>query len=109
MLIAIEDFTKVDIRVGTIIDAQPFPEARKPSYKLQIDCGPLGVFNSSAQITHYKLEELIGIQVACVVNFPPRQIGNYTSQVLTLAFPDAHDKAILVSPRSVVPNGGCLH
>lgn len=108
--IGFDQFLAVDIRVGTIVEALPFPEARKPAYKLLIDFGPvIGTKRSSAQITeHYPLEELVGRQVAAVVNFPPRQIGPVMSEVLTLGFPDADGKVVLVGPSVAVPNGGRL-
>jgi tRNA-binding protein len=108
--IAFEDFLKVDIRVGTIVAAEPFPEARKASFRLTIDFGPaIGKKRSSAQITeHYALEKLVGRQVAAVVNFPPRQIGPMMSEVLTLGFPDASGKVVLVCPGEPVPDGGRL-
>lgn len=108
--IAFDQFLAVDIRIGTIVAAEPFPEARKPAFKLTIDFGPtIGVKRSSAQITeHYTLEELPGRQVAAVVNFPPRQIGPMISEVLTLGFPDAEGKVVLVQPSVPVPNGGRL-
>lgn len=105
--ITFDQFLALDIRVGTIIAADPFPEARKPSYRLTIDFGPtIGIKRSSAQITeHYALADLPGRQVAAVVNFPSRQIGPMMSEVLTLGFPDAEGKVVLVSPSIAVPNG----
>lgn len=108
--IAFDDFLKVDVRVGTIVSAESYPEARKPAYKLLIDFGAaIGRKRSSAQITeHYTVEELVGRQVAAVVNFPPRQIGKFLSEVLTLGFPDAAGKVVLVAPSEPVPDGGRL-
>ena len=108
--IAYDDFARVDVRVGRITRAEPFPEARKPAIKLRIDFGEgIGVKRSSAQITtHYTPEELVGRQVAAVVNFPPRQIGPVMSEVLTLGFPDADGKVVLIAPDQPVPNGGRL-
>ncbi len=108
--IGFDDFLKVDIRVGTIVTAEPFPQARKPAYRLTIDFGPeIGVKKSSAQITrHYTPETLVGRQVAAVVNFAPRQIGPFMSEVLTLGFPDESGEVILVQPSLAAPNGGRL-
>jgi tRNA-binding protein len=110
MTIGYEDFTKVDIRVGTIVDVQPYPEARKPAYKLAVDFGPeLGVKKSSAQCTvFYTPETLLGRQVAAVVNFSPKQIGKFMSEVLVLGFPDAKGDVVLIGPSHGVPNGGRL-
>ena len=108
--IGFDDFLKVDVRVGTILAADPFPEARKPAYKLTIDFGPaIGRKRSSAQITsHYAPDELVGRQVAAVVNFPPRQIGPFMSEVLTLGFPDEGGEVVLIAPSKPVPDGGRL-
>jgi tRNA-binding protein len=106
--ITFDDFLQTDIRIGTIIAVEPFPQARKPAFKLQIDFGAsLGVKKSSAQITkYYTPETLLGRQVAAVVNFPPRQIGPFMSEVLTLGFPDAEGDVVLVAVERPVPNGG---
>jgi tRNA-binding protein len=108
--IAFDAFLAVDIRAGTIVAVDPFPEARKPSWKLRIDFGPgIGLKKSSAQITeHYGAEDLLGRQVAAVVNFPPRQIGPFISEVLTLGFPDENGAVVLVKPDMAVSNGARL-
>jgi tRNA-binding protein len=109
--ITYDDFRKVDIRVGTIVAAEPFPEARKPAYKLTVDFGPaIGMRRTSVQITaRYKLDELVGRQVAAVVNFPKKQIGNFMSEVLVLGFPDETGEVVLIQPSLGVPNGGRLY
>lgn len=108
---SLDDFLKLDIRVGRIVAADPFPEARKPAFKLTIDFGPeIGIKRSSAQITaRYKLEELVGRQVLAVVNFPPRQIGKFMSEVLTLGVPDSAGEVTLIQPDAEVPLGGRLY
>ncbi|HAD28555.1 MAG TPA: tRNA-binding protein [Rhodobacteraceae bacterium] len=109
--IAFEDFLKIDIRVGTVVKAEPFPEARKPALKLWVDFGDkIGVKKSSAQITqHYTIEGLIGRQLMAVVNFPSRQIGPIRSEVLVLGVADLEGEIILLSPNQDVPNGGRMH
>ena len=108
--ISFADFEKVDIRIGTIVSAEPFPEARKPAIKMKIDFGPeIGEKKSSAQITvHYTPDELVGRQVMAVVNFPPRQIGPVKSEVLTLGVPDEEGHVVLLRPDQPVPDGGRL-
>jgi len=108
--ISFGQFLAVDIRIGRIVKAEPFPEARKPAYKLSIDFGPtIGTKRSSAQITaHYTPEQLVGRQVAAVVNFPPRQIGKFMSEVLTVGFADQNGAVVLFSPDRTVPNGARL-
>ena len=109
--ISFDDFRKVDIRVGTVIRAEPYPEARKPALKLWIDFGPeIGERKTSAQITaRYSPDSLIGRQVLAVVNFPPRQIGRFMSEVLVLGLPDAHGDIVLIGPDGAVPPGGRMH
>jgi len=110
MTIAYDIFAQVDIRVGTVVAADDFPEARKPAYKLTIDFGPeIGIKRSSAQLAaNYRREALIGRQIAAVVNFAPRQIGPFMSEVLVLGFPDAEGAVVLIAPERPVPNGGKL-
>lgn len=103
------DFAKVELRAGTIVEVQDFPEARKPAYKLIIDFGELGTRRSSVQITElYRKEELVGRQVVCVVNFPPKQIGPFVSQCLTTGFADEMGRVVLAQPERRVPNGSKL-
>lgn len=106
-MISFDDFLKVDIRVGTVLAVEPFPQARKPAWKLTVDFGPeVGIKRSSAQITvHYRPEDLVGRQVLGVVNFPPRQIGPFLSEVLVLGLHDAGGAVVVVQPERAVPNG----
>ena len=110
MEISYEDFLKVDIRVGTITRAEPFLEARNPSFKLWVDFGSkTGEKKTSAQITcHYRAETLVGKQVAAVVNFPPKQIGKFMSEILVVGFPDVNGEVVLIEPNQKIPNGGRL-
>lgn len=107
---SLAEFQRIDIRVGTVVDAETFPEARKPALKLWIDFGPeIGVKRSSAQITvHYAPDQLVGRQVCAVVNFAPRRIGSFESEVLTLGFPDADGEVVLIRPDFKIPNGARL-
>lgn len=110
MTATFEEFEKIDIRVGTITRAEPFPEARKPAIKLWIDLGPLGERKSSAQITrHYEPGALVGKQVVCVANFAPRQIGKFLSEVLVLGLPDGQGEVVLIGPDQAVPDGGRMY
>lgn len=108
--ITYDEFQRIDIRVGTVVEVEPYPEARRPAWKLKIDFGPgIGVRRSSAQITvHYAPDDLIGRQVAAVVNFPPKQIGKFMSEVLVLGFPDEQGAVVLIQPTLKVPDGGRL-
>jgi tRNA-binding protein len=110
MTVSFDEFARIEIRVGTIVAAEPFPEARRPALKLTIDFGSkLGLKRSSAQLTrHYDATSLIGRQIAAVVNFPPKQIGKFMSEVLVLGFPDAEGAVVLIRPERPVPNGGRL-
>lgn len=109
-MVTFDEFQKVDIRVGEIVEVEDFPEARNPAYKLKIDFGEeIGVKKSCAQLTHYTKEDLMGKLVLGVVNFPPRQIGPATSEVLTLGVPSEDKKAILIQPERTVPIGGRLY
>jgi tRNA-binding protein len=109
--IGYDEFRKIDIRVGTIVAVEPFPEARKPAFKLTVDFGPaIGRRRSSAQITaRYNAGDLVGRQVAAVVNFPPKQIGKFLSEVLVLGFPDARGEVVMIAPDRPVPDGGRLY
>ena len=109
--ISFDDFLKVDIRAGTITRVEPYPEARRPAYKVWVDFGePIGVKKASAQCTvHYELDELVGRQVAAVVNFPPKQIGKFMSEILILGFPDGAGEVVLLTPERKVPDGGRMY
>ena len=106
-----DDFQRVDMRVGTVVDAQPFPEARRPAIKLWVDFGEsIGVRKTSAQLTvHYTPESLVGKEVLAVINFPPRQIGKFMSEVLVLGLPDENGAVVLIGPDHTVPLGGRMH
>jgi tRNA-binding protein len=109
--ITFDDFLKVEIRVGTVVRAEPFPEARQPAFKLWVDFGAaLGVKKTSAQVTrHYTLDDVVGRQVAAVVNFPPKQIGKFMSEILVLGFPDEDGEVVMIRPDRTVPDGGRLY
>lgn len=111
MTITFDDFLKVDIRVGTIIEADDFPDARRPAYRLRVDFGPeIGIKKSSAQLPAlYARSELVGRQVAAVVNFAPKQVGKFMSEVLVLGFPDREGRVVLIQPDRSIPNGGRLY
>jgi len=108
--VSYDEFRRVDIRAGTVLRAEPFPEARRPALRLEIDFGPeIGVRRSSARVTeHYRPEVLVGRQVAAVVNFPPKRIGPFVSEVLVLGFPDADGAVVLIAPDHPVPDGARL-
>lgn len=109
--IGFDDFLKVDVRVGTVVETAPYPEARRPALKLWVDFGdPIGIRKTSAQVTkHYDAEGLVGRQVAAVVNFPAKQIGKFMSEILVLGFPDDEGEVVLIGPERPVPNGGRLY
>jgi tRNA-binding protein len=109
--ITFDDFLKIEVRVGTVIAVEDFPEARRPAYKLRLDFGPeIGERKTSAQLTtNYQSDDLIGRQVAAVLNFPPRQIAKFMSEVLVLGFPDEKGEVVLIAPDKAVPNGGRLY
>ena len=111
MPITFDDFLKVDIRVGTVVRAEPYPEARQPAFKLWVDFGPgIGERKTSAQITrHYDLNSIVGKQVVAVTNFPPKQIGKFMSEVLVLGIPDEDGEVVLLAPNRKVPNGGRMY